>query len=206
MPKPRIVIVDDEEPQSRSFANHFCDEFDVVQINEPNTLIEAIDRSVCVAIVDERMGSVSGIKILSALRAKSPNVIRILITGYGDEYLASAVNQARIFHYVEKPYDAAELRKIIREAVQEFRIREKGLEQLRRFQEERDVLSAHPAGRAAIRETLGFSAIIGKSREITGLVERARRAVNNSIPVLINGETGTGKTIRQGLPYQNPRK
>ena len=89
MSKPRIVIVDDEEPQSRSFAKHFCDEFEVIEINDPKTLLEAIDRSVCVAIVDERMGSVSGIAVLSELRAKHPDVFRILITGYGDEYLAS---------------------------------------------------------------------------------------------------------------------
>jgi two-component system NtrC family response regulator len=195
MPKPRIVIIDDEEPQTRSFAKQFCDEFDIVQINVPEKVIGTLDRAVSVAVVDECMGAVSGITLLCELKIRHPDIIRILITGYGDEKLPFAVNNARIFHYVQKPFNTDELRAVLHEAVREFRVRQWGQEQLRRFEQERDMLTARPAGRAALRETLGLSAIVGNSKAIGELIEKARKAVNQTISILIDGETGTGKDI-----------
>jgi len=204
--KPRIAIVDDEESQTRSFAKEFGNEFDIIQINSPDKALSAIDRSVSVAIVDECMGAVSGIDVLSRLRTKHPDIIRVLITGYGDEYLAHAINKARIFHYVQKPFDTNELRTVMHEAVREFGLRHWGQEQLRRFEQERGVLTAHPASRAVLRETLGFSTIIGQSKAITELIEKARRVATQSISILIDGETGTGKDVfARAIHYESDR-
>ena len=200
------MIVDDESLQTRSFAKLFSNEFDVVQVNVPSEALKVLDNSFCVAIVDERMGTTSGIDVLRDVRLHFPNVTRVLMTAYGDEYLASAVNKARIFHYVEKPF-GEELRELLRDAVREYHLRQRGIEQLRWLERERDLLAGRPAGRAAFREAFGFSAVVGNSKGISELIEKSRKAVDQEFTVLIGGETGTGKgVLAKAIHYEGSRR
>jgi DNA-binding NtrC family response regulator len=197
---PRIAIVDDEASITNSFADYFSDEFDVLQITDPKAAISALDDHIQVAVVDERMPGMSGIELLCHLRKHRPKITRILLTAH-EEYLASAINTARIFHYVEKPPDLGALRRVLHEAVREYQVREKGEQELHRAERERDQLVAQK--RELLKHDLGFSTIIHKSTAMENLIQRARKTVDKLSNVLIHGETGTGKgALARAIHYE----
>lgn len=77
---------------------------------------------------DFKMPKMDGIKLLKTVRDKYPNLIRILITGYSDMFLAlSAINKAEVDHYLEKPWQIDELNFIIYESLKKKLDRENKL-------------------------------------------------------------------------------
>ncbi|MGB1090739.1 MAG: HD domain-containing phosphohydrolase, partial [Oceanobacter sp.] len=70
-------------------------------------------------ISDMRMPGMSGAEFLKTCFEKWPEMVRILITGYSDmESTIAAVNEGNIFRYVHKPWDNAQLRSIVADALQ----------------------------------------------------------------------------------------
>jgi two-component system response regulator HupR/HoxA len=205
--RARVVIVDDDADVMASFVSEFSDEFDVVGFTAPEEAMARLDDRVVVAVVDERMPQISGIEVLSRLQATSPNIIRILLTAYADfDRLAAAINTAGIFRFVSKPWRDDELRQILHQAAELHRLREENRRLMSRLQQERDTLASQK--QFLIRhDAHGFGALVGKSDKLKAVVTQARRAVDSSIRVLIEGETGTGKEIlAQAIHYESSRR
>ena len=83
--RPRVVMVDDDKLVTRSFANSFSDAFDLIQVNSPDLAMQAMDESVQVAVVDERMPGKSGIELLCELKPRlwsKPVLIRLMVHTY----------------------------------------------------------------------------------------------------------------------------
>ncbi|WP_035056499.1 HD domain-containing phosphohydrolase [Andreprevotia chitinilytica] len=69
-------------------------------------------------ISDMRMPGMSGAEFLSAALERWPDIVRILLTGYADiQSTIEAINRARISRYVSKPWDDAEMLRIVDEAL-----------------------------------------------------------------------------------------
>jgi response regulator RpfG family c-di-GMP phosphodiesterase len=83
-------------------------------------------------ISDMRMPEMSGAEFLAHAVELCPETIRILLTGYADlQSTIDAVNKGRIFSYCNKPWNDEELKLLVRNALEQKRLRE-----------ERDRLSA----------------------------------------------------------------
>ncbi|MFO8110860.1 MAG: response regulator [Thermoplasmata archaeon] len=68
------------------------------------------DNEFDLVLADHRMKGISGIKLLTKIKKKYPNIIRILITGYSDLTTAKeAINKAKVHHYLEKPCSNEEI-------------------------------------------------------------------------------------------------
>lgn len=75
-------------------------------------LVEPID----IVLSDMRMPGMDGAELLEEVHARSPGSIRILLTGHTDTSAAvAAINRGRIFRYLTKPWDDAELRATVRQ-------------------------------------------------------------------------------------------
>jgi len=127
MSKPVILVVDDEQ-EIRSALKLLFHE-DGYQVLAAASGAEALallaDAPACVAIVDQRMPGMSGTELLKELRARWPDMMRIMLTGYSDMSVAvSAVNEGAIFHYVAKPWDDQGMRVLMRGAVEHHQLEE----------------------------------------------------------------------------------
>ncbi len=61
-------------------------------------------------LADQRMDGISGIELLTRIKDRYPDMVRILITGYSDLRTAKdAINKAKVHHYLEKPADNEEI-------------------------------------------------------------------------------------------------
>ncbi len=206
-PKPRVVIVDDDEDVVASFVNAFSDEFEVIGVTMPEEALARVDGNVAVAVVDERMPRLCGVEVLCRLQAEKPEVIRILLTAYADfDRLVAAVNEADIFRFLAKPWRDEEMRQVLHQAAEMHRLREENHQLLHRLQRERDTLVSQKHFLLS-RDARGFAALIGDSAKLRAVIEQARRLADARISVLIEGERGTGKELlARAIHYEGIRR
>ncbi len=78
----------------------------------------AKEGDISVIISDQRMPMMSGTEFLSLTATQYPDIIRIILTGYTDvEDLVEAINAGKVFKYVTKPWEAEELKAVVRQAL-----------------------------------------------------------------------------------------
>ena len=120
---PRILVVDDEPGILFCLRDLLEDEFVVLTCESPEEALRIVqhDPTLAVVVSDMRMPRMSGHELLTQVRACS-SALRIICSGYADvESILRAVNEAHIFAFVSKPWNAAQLRQVSREAAQLFR-------------------------------------------------------------------------------------
>ncbi|MEE2730313.1 MAG: HD domain-containing phosphohydrolase [Pseudomonadota bacterium] len=120
----RVLLVDDEGNMLSALKRMLRGEaYDVSTFNNPLQALEAIQAEEFDVIVsDMRMPEMSGADFLLEAATLWPDTPRILLTGYSDQdSTVRAINEAKIFRYVEKPWDNDELRLLINEAGENHR-------------------------------------------------------------------------------------
>ncbi|AXQ28455.1 response regulator [Solimonas sp. K1W22B-7] len=117
-PKPTLLLIDDEERILRSLAMLFRGDYRLHTTTDPHEALAIIGREpVHVIVSDQRMPIMRGAELLRQVREKSPNTMRLLLTGYSElEAVVASVNEGEIFRFINKPWDAAELRDTVRQA------------------------------------------------------------------------------------------
>ena len=121
---PVILLVDDEEMIITSIKSFLAIETDyqlltytspVKALEDLQTKIKGLD----LVIRDYLMPEMDGISFLAEVKKKFPLVPRILLTGYADkENAIKAINNVGLYQYIEKPWDNADLRLIIRNGLE----------------------------------------------------------------------------------------
>lgn len=119
---PTVLIVDDEEMVVRSLESFLALEtsYEVLTFVSPEEALDALaDTRVQVVMADFMMPGMDGISFLKEARETQPEATRILLTGYADkENAIRAINEAGLYHYLEKPWDNEHLKLVIRNGVE----------------------------------------------------------------------------------------
>ena len=120
MSKPTLLLIDDEERILRSLAMLFRGQYDLIATTDPAVALRAVsEQRVHVVVSDQRMPQMRGAELLKLVRSRSPHTLRILLTGYSElDAVVASVNEGEIFRFVNKPWDAAELRETVRQAAE----------------------------------------------------------------------------------------
>ncbi len=116
--KPTLVLVDDEERILRSLAMLFRPHYNLHTTLEAAEAIEYVKtNTVHVIVSDQRMPSMRGADLLRHVKDISPNTMRLLLTGYSElEAIIASVNEGEVFRFINKPWDAAELKSTVQQA------------------------------------------------------------------------------------------
>jgi two-component system, probable response regulator PhcQ len=124
----RLMLVDDEPlilSSLRRTLNAMSDEvfeggLQIETFETPKHALErAKDCAFDLVISDYRMPVMDGVAFLEALRELQPNIARLILSGYADlGAMIGAVNRARIFRFIAKPWDPLELELAIRQALE----------------------------------------------------------------------------------------
>ena len=118
-PRPRILIVDDEEAILETMAFTFEDDYDVLTATSARQALELLDASgpIAAVITDQRMPEMTGVEFLARVCERHPNTTRIILTGYADgEAMVRAINEGHVYAYVTKPWEPEELKQLVRDA------------------------------------------------------------------------------------------
>jgi serine/threonine-protein kinase len=115
---PTLLLIDDEERILRSMRMLFFSGYNVRMTTDPHEALKILrEERVHVIVSDQRMPLMQGSELLRLARETSPATMRILLTGYSDlEASIASVNEGEVFRYLTKPWDAAEVKKVVAEA------------------------------------------------------------------------------------------
>lgn len=118
--KPVLLLVDDEERILRSLAMLFRAQYDLRTTTDAHEALRIVGReTVHVIVSDQKMPIMRGADLLRQVKEKSPNTMRLLLTGYSElDAVVDSVNEGEIFRFLNKPWDAADLRATVAQATQ----------------------------------------------------------------------------------------
>lgn len=120
-----ILVVDDEPKTLNTFQLHFKKQFHILTASSGEKALEILktqkEPEIAIVIADQRMNGMTGVELLTQIKQSFPQTIRILFTAYSDtEVLGSSINQAGVFKYIYKPYQAQEAQEILKESLQKY--------------------------------------------------------------------------------------
>ncbi len=122
-----ILFVDDEANVLKALRRLFHHESYVTYFASGGAeALEILQQySVDLIISDMRMPEMNGAEFLAQVFLQWPETIRILLTGYADlQSTIDAVNKGRIYNYCNKPWNDEELKLLVRNALEQKRLRE----------------------------------------------------------------------------------
>ena len=131
---PNILIVDDEIGPRESLRMILKPNYNIFTVENGNTAIQMIRQiEMDVVTLDLKMPGISGIDTLKEIRVIDPDVMVIIITGYGT--LKSAIEAIRygVFDYIPKPFNVPEIMAIIDKSIQRRNLNLKIKEVLNKF-------------------------------------------------------------------------
>ncbi|PYV01396.1 MAG: fused response regulator/thioredoxin-disulfide reductase [Acidobacteria bacterium] len=119
MAKPVLLTVDDDaevlRAVERDLRRHYADRYRVLRAESGATALEALrglkkrNDAVSLFLVDQRMPHMTGVEFIGQAMDLYPNAKRVLLTAYADTDAAiRAINDAKIHHYLLKPWDPPE--------------------------------------------------------------------------------------------------
>ena len=121
-----VLYVDDEQTNLFSFKASFRRDFNVLTATSGSEALKIMSENrVHVAVSDQRMPGMTGIEFFQELKKTQPDPIRVLLTGYADiNAVIDAINKGEVYRYVTKPWNSDELRNLINNAYELYRLRE----------------------------------------------------------------------------------
>lgn len=113
----KVLIVDDEETLTWSMAKSLSkdrDKYEVIIANNGKEAINILKKNkVDLVISDIRMPDINGLDLLVKIRKEYPEIKVIIMTAYGSSDVQKEANRRGSIHYVEKPFEISDIRKII---------------------------------------------------------------------------------------------
>jgi DNA-binding NtrC family response regulator len=190
MPEGRILVVDDEEDVRFPLRRFLIGKgYEVLEADGMGAAQEIVRKhQVDTAIVDFSLPDGDGLDLLRALKAQDASLPVVLLTGHGTIDLAVRAIKEGADQFLTKPVELPALLIVI----------ERGLD-LRRMRRVSLVGKSSQARQAV-------DPFFGESPTVKKLAAEASRVVSSRIPVLIQGETGTGKgVLARWLHLNGPR-
>jgi two-component system, NtrC family, response regulator HydG len=188
----RVLVVDDHVEMARLLADHLTDAGYTVDVATSGQEALAVVRGrVLDAVVsDLRMEQVDGFDVLAAVRAVDPTLPVLIMTAFGGVENAVEAMRRGATHYFTKPFRLDEVLLYVRRAIAERRLREE-----------------NRALRQAVGERSTFAAMVGRSAPMRALHELIERVAHSPAPVLVRGESGSGKElVARALHFEGARK
>lgn len=177
---PLIWVIDDD--QSIRFV--FDRVLDVNHINhrlfeDGESALEALKTEIPDVIVsDIKMPGISGLDLISAVHEVDPNISIIIMTAHSDLSAAVDAYSSGSFEYIPKPFDINEALQVVRRAA---------VHRMQKTQQVEESSTQINNGEDA--------EIIGKSPAMQDVFKLIGRVSNADLPVIINGESGTGREL-----------
>src|SRR4051812_8666500 len=187
-----LLLVEDEPALRRVVAEQLAHRgYTVDQADSGEAALARLTDFAYDAIVtDLRMPGISGADVVDAAIERYPDIVAIVITGYGTVKDAVEAIKRGARDFVSKPFQIDELMHVLEGALEQ-----------RRLRSENEYL------RAQLEERYKFQGgIVGKSRAMAKLFQLLETVAATSSTILVTGETGSGKEmVARAIHQHSPR-
>lgn len=176
----RVLIVDDEPTYRVSLTRALTKNgYNVTAAVSGEEGVELLTTShFDLLITDLKMPGMNGIELISNAKEISPSTSSIIMTAFGSVETAVEAIKLGAFHYILKPFNIEDLLLLANRAIEHAKLLKENI---------------YLKQEASNNNTESIDDIIGNSEAIVSLKENILKYSGDSVPVLLVGETGTGK-------------
>jgi DNA-binding NtrC family response regulator len=192
MPKARILCIDDEDSPREALRFILKDRYEVVGKTSGTAGLAAVEQEgpFDVVLLDMKMPDFTGLEVLEKILARQPHQPVVMVTAISDARTVVQAMKLGAADYLNKPFDADEIRLVVERLVREGALRREGTPR-----------------RVETQDAGKFDQIIGASAAMQRVYALVKRLLDTETTVLITGETGTGKElIARALHFHSVRK
>jgi two-component system response regulator HydG len=145
-------------------------------------------QSIDVVLLDLKLPGAGGVEALRQIKAKRPDAVVIVVTGYATVQSAVQAMKNGAYDYVTKPFSMDELKLLLERVSSHLKLK-----------------TENRMLREKIKSKQGFGSIVGRAPEMEKLYRIIAKAAHSSHPVLILGESGTGKElVARSIHFSGP--
>ncbi len=183
-----LLLVDDEAALREAIAERLADHgFLVEQASSGEDAVARLaDFAFDIIITDLRLPGLDGRAVLDAALERYPDIIAIIITGFGTVKDAVDAIKQGAADFITKPFQFDALLHVLRSALEQRRLR-----------------SENAYLRSQLEERYRIDGLVGRSRAMRNLFQLLETVAGTSSTVLITGETGTGKELAARAIHHN---
>src|ERR1700682_3431299 len=187
-----LLLIEDETSLREAIAEQLADHgYEVDQADSGEAAIARLaDFAYDILITDLRLPGIDGSAVVEAAVGRYPDLIAIVVTGYGTVKDAVGAIKRGARGFVSKPFQIDELLHVLDSALEQRRLR-----------------SENAYLRAQLEERYRFEWVVGKSRAMAHLFQLLETVAATNSTLLIAGETGTGKeVVARAIHHNSPRR
>jgi len=187
-----LLIVEDEAPLRDAVAERLAEHgFEVDHAESGERALEQLaEFAYDIVITDLRLPGIDGTQVIEAAIQRYPDIIGIVVTGYGTVKDAVEAIKRGAADFVTKPFQFDELMHALNTALEQRRLR-----------------SENAYLRSQLEERYRFEGMVGRSRAMRDLFQLLETVATTSSTILITGETGTGKeVVARAIHHNSPRR
>jgi DNA-binding NtrC family response regulator len=187
-----LLIVDDESALREAIAERLADHgFVVEQAASGEQALERLaEFAFDILITDLRLPGIDGRQVVESALERYPDIIPIVITGYGTVKDAVEAIKQGAADFITKPFQFDALLHVLRSALEQRRLK-----------------SENAYLRSQLEDRYRIEGLVGHSAPMRSLFQLLETVAATSSTVLITGETGTGKELAaRAIHHNSPRR
>ena len=187
-----LLLVEDETALREATAERLAEHgYQVVQAESGEAAVKRLaDFAFDAVVTDLRLPGMDGTAVIQVAIERYPEIVGIVVTGYGTVQAAVAAIKHGASDFVTKPFPFDHLLHVLSTALEQ-----------RRLKTENDYL------RSQLDERYRFEGIVGHSEPMRKLFDVLETVAGTASTILITGETGTGKElVARAIHHNSPRR
>lgn len=208
----KILYVDDEPDNLLLLKINLQKWFKVITSHKPEEALSIIEQEkVQILITDQRMPGITGIELAEKVKEFFPMTIIIILTAYDDtNVILRALNIGGIYRYLLKPWDLNDIKQTLYSAFEAHELRRKNIDLVNNLLEKnKQIQSAYDQInilkskleeeniqlKEEFKQNALIGEIVGRSKALKSVLRQLEQIAKSDSPVLLLGETGTGKEL-----------
>lgn len=210
---PTVLVIDDELRSQEALRRTLEEDFAVLCASSAEEGLDILQREtpggVQIVLCDQRMPGLSGVEFLKEVRARWPDAVRIILSGYTDaEDIIAGVNEAGIWQYLLKPWQPEQLLLTLQRAAEVWRLQQDNQRLSLELRTAEPVLKRRVESKYdKVKEAFGLGGLIrAPGSPLNEVCDLIARIAPFDLSVMVTGESGTGKEmVARAIHYESRR-
>ncbi len=193
-----ILIVDENQSDSALLKKCFSHDYQVISACSSKEALKQLENNeVDVILGNLEMNDMSGLDLFRQSRITQPEAIRILVAEHQNlEEIQRDITEAAVYQIIRKPWHPTALLLLVKRALEsrELARRHRYLSRALKFSDSiwnQNGNASHPS----LQQNHEFDKLVFVSESMLQVCSLAQRGATTNLPILIEGETGTGKEL-----------